>query len=92
MFLKSPDPNFIHVALWTLVQLLKGKIVSHDSKGVLMAKWILLLILDHKSNPNYVGMCTRTHLKCFRVSRHLPMDGGFTNFIPIEFDKSRYYM
>ena len=43
MFLKSPDPNFIHVALWTLVQLLKGKVVSHDSnyKGVLMVKWIL---------------------------------------------------
>ena len=24
-FLKSDDPNFIHIALWTLIQLLKGK-------------------------------------------------------------------
>ena len=27
-FLKSPDPNFVHIALWTLVQLLKGKLES----------------------------------------------------------------
>ena len=24
-FLKSDDPNFIHISLWTLIQLLKGK-------------------------------------------------------------------
>lgn len=40
MFLKSPDPNFIHVALWTLVQLLKDDFFlqafkEHDIKHVL---------------------------------------------------------
>ena len=25
-FLKSDDPNFVHIALWTLVQQVKGKL------------------------------------------------------------------
>lgn len=33
MFLKSPEPNFIHIALWTLVQYLKDVIFLKAFKG-----------------------------------------------------------
>ncbi|XP_076084970.1 uncharacterized protein LOC143055699 isoform X1 [Mytilus galloprovincialis] len=65
MFLKSPDPNFIHVALWTLVQLLKDPFFlqafrEHDIEQVITK------IHQISSQPTTIDELAETALSMLR--------------------------
>ncbi|XP_069106513.1 uncharacterized protein [Argopecten irradians] len=64
VFLKSPDPNFTHIALWTLVQLLKDPVFhkafqDHSIEPVIVK-------LASTSHPNTIEELATTVLKKLR--------------------------